>query len=95
MAKLSEPEIQVQMTSAKGWERLGDMIVRTWQFQSSRRALEFLNEVAAVADRLQHYPDVIWCFRSVRVELATHSAGGLTEQDFQMAAQLNGLSTER
>ena len=52
MVKLSEPEIQQRMPAAKGWDRLGDMLVRTWQFSSSRRALEFVNQAVAVSERL-------------------------------------------
>ena len=45
MSKLSEPEILARLPLAKGWERHGDMLVRTWQFPSFRRAMEFVNQV--------------------------------------------------
>ena len=44
---------------AKGWERHGDMLVRTWQFPSFRRAMEFVNQVAALIEKTDHYPDLI------------------------------------
>lgn len=94
MAKLSEPEIQGQMPAAKGWDRLGDMLIRTWQFPSFRRALEFVNHAAALAEQCDHYPDIILRFRTVRVELSTHSDGGLTARDFDMASQFNALPTD-
>jgi 4a-hydroxytetrahydrobiopterin dehydratase len=94
MAKLSEPEIRNQMPEAKGWERLGDMLIRTWQFPSSRRALEFVNHAAALAERCDHYPDIILSYRTVRIELSTHSAGGLTARDFEVASQFNALPTD-
>ena len=47
MSKLSEAEIAGKMPDAKGWERHGDMLVRTWQFPSFRRAMEFVNQAAA------------------------------------------------
>jgi 4a-hydroxytetrahydrobiopterin dehydratase len=95
MPKLSEPEIQAQMTVVRGWERLGDMLVRTWQFPSARRALEFVNQAATLADRLDHHPDIVLSYRCVRIELSTHSDGGLTAIDFELATQLNGLPTDR
>jgi 4a-hydroxytetrahydrobiopterin dehydratase len=95
MPKMSESEIHSQLPTAKGWDRLGDMLVRTWQFPSSRRALEFVNQVAALADRVNHYPDIILSFRTVRVELSTHSDGGLTNLDFAVALEINGLPTDR
>jgi 4a-hydroxytetrahydrobiopterin dehydratase len=95
MAKLSEPEILARMPAAKGWERLGDMLIRTWQFPSFRRALEFVSHAAAVAERCDHYPDIILSYRTVRIELSTHSAGGLTARDFEVALELGALPTDR
>lgn len=95
MGKMTEAEIQAQMPAAKGWDRLGDMLVRSWQFSSFRRALEFVNQAAAVAEKLDHFPEIILRFRDVRVELSTHSEGGLTPRDFELAIELNTLHTER
>jgi 4a-hydroxytetrahydrobiopterin dehydratase len=95
MPKLTEPEIEAQLPAAKGWDRLGDMIVRTWQFPSARRALEFVNQAAAMAERFDHYPDIVLSYRTVRIELSTHADGGLTTRDFQFASELNNLPTDR
>jgi 4a-hydroxytetrahydrobiopterin dehydratase len=94
MAKLSEPEIQAKLVDAKGWNRIGDELVRSWQFPSTRRALEFVQQVAAAADRLDHHPEIILSYRTVRVELSTHAEGGLTDRDFAMADELNALPTD-
>jgi 4a-hydroxytetrahydrobiopterin dehydratase len=95
MAKLSEPEILAKMPSAKGWERHGDMLVRSWQFPSFRRALEFVNQVAALAEKSDHHPDIVLSYRTVRLELSTHSDGGLTDLDFGFAAEINALPSDR
>ncbi|MBX6315622.1 MAG: 4a-hydroxytetrahydrobiopterin dehydratase [Isosphaeraceae bacterium] len=95
MIKLSEPEIQARMPAVKGWDRVGDMIVRTWQFPSTRRALEFVNQAATVAEKFDHYPDIILSYRTVRIELSTHADGGLTPRDFELASELNALPTDR
>jgi 4a-hydroxytetrahydrobiopterin dehydratase len=94
MDKLSEPKIQEQMATAKGWERHGDMLVRTWQFPTFRRALAFVNEVGAVVERLNHHPDIHISYRTVQIELNTHAHGGLTDNDFELASQLNALPTD-
>ena len=94
MAKLTEPEIQEQMPAAKGWERHGDMLVRSWQFPSFRRALAFVNQVATLVEKFDHHPDIHISFRTVQIELSTHADGGLTSQDFQLAVELNGLPTD-
>ncbi len=95
MPKLNEPDILSRMAAAKEWERLGDMLVRSWQFPSSRRALEFVGQVVDLADRLDHHPDIILSYRTVRLELSTHADGGLTEDDFALAAEVEALPIDR
>jgi 4a-hydroxytetrahydrobiopterin dehydratase len=95
MVKLSEPEILERMATAKGWERHGDMLVRSWQFPSFRRALEFVNHVAALAEKYDHHPDIILSYRLVRLEMSTHSEGGLTATDFAFASEINALPSDR
>jgi 4a-hydroxytetrahydrobiopterin dehydratase len=95
MTKLSEAEILERLTKAKDWERHGDMLVRTWQFPSFRRAMEFVNQVAGLIEKIAHHPDIIVRYRTVRIETSTHDAGGLTDLDFALIAQINELSTDR
>jgi len=95
MSKLSEAEIHEKLPNARGWERHGDMLVRTWQFPSFRRAIEFVNQVSALIEKTDHYPDIHVSFRNVRVEMSTHDVGGLTERDFALIAQINTMPTDR
>jgi 4a-hydroxytetrahydrobiopterin dehydratase len=95
MSKLNEAEILERLPRAKNWERHGDMLVRTWQFPSFRRALEFINNVAVLLEKTDHYPDLIVNYRTVRIEMSTHDVGGLTERDFSLIAELNEIPTDR
>ena len=95
LSKLSESEILERLPRAKNWDRHGDMLVRTWQFPSFRRALEFVNHVAALLEKTDHYPDLIVNYRTVRIEMSTHDVGGLTERDFSLIAELNEIPTDR
>jgi len=95
MPKMNEPDIVSRMPAARDWERLGDMLVRSWQFPSSRRALEFVNQVAALAERHDHHPDIVLSYRTVRLEVSTHAVGGLTEGDFAFVAEVNALPVDR
>ena len=95
MSKLSEAEIIERLPTAKGWDRHGDMLVRTWQFPSFRRAMEFVNQVAALLEKSDHHPDLIVQFRTVRIEMSTHDVGGLTERDFALVAEINEIPTDR
>jgi 4a-hydroxytetrahydrobiopterin dehydratase len=95
MPKLTEPEIHDRMGAAKGWDRHGDMLVRYWQFPSFRRAVEFVNQVAALAEKHDHHPDILLSYRQVQLQLSTHSDGGLTERDFAFASEINTLPADR
>jgi 4a-hydroxytetrahydrobiopterin dehydratase len=95
MTKLSEAEILERLPKAKDWERHGDMLVRSWQFPSFRRAIEFVNQVAALIEKINHHPDLIVRYRTVRIEMSTHDAGGLTDLDFTLISQINELPTDR
>ncbi|GIW88916.1 MAG: putative pterin-4-alpha-carbinolamine dehydratase [Isosphaeraceae bacterium] len=92
MPKLSESQILDRLPQLNPrWQRLGDMLVRTWQFASPQHAVDFVNRVAEVAARRNHHPDITLRFREVRVELATHAEGGLTEADFETAREIDAI----
>jgi 4a-hydroxytetrahydrobiopterin dehydratase len=95
MPKMTEVEIAGRLPAAKGWERLGDMLVRSWQFPSSRRALEFVKEVVERAERAGHHPDVILSYRTVRLELSTHAEGGVTDADFALVEAIEEIPIDR
>jgi 4a-hydroxytetrahydrobiopterin dehydratase len=95
MSKLTESEINEKLPAARGWERHGDMLVRTWQFPSFRRAMEFVSQVSALVERAEHYPEIHINFRNVQIEMCTHDVGGLTERDFALIAEINTISTDR
>jgi 4a-hydroxytetrahydrobiopterin dehydratase len=95
MSKLSEAEIIERLPTAKGWDRHGDMLVRSWQFPSFRRAMEFVNQVAILLEKSSHHPDLIVQFRTVRIEMSTHDVGGLTERDFALIAEINEIPIDR
>ncbi len=92
MAKLSEPEILEKLSTAKGWDRHGDMLVRSWQFPSFRRALEFVNQIAALAEKADHHPEWSNVYNKVDVVLTTHDAGGLSPRDIALARAIDGLA---
>ncbi len=95
MSKLTEAEILARLPKAKDWERHGDMLVRTWQFPSFRRAMEFVNRVAALVEKTDHHPDLNVRYRTVRIEMSTHDVGGLTELDFALIAEINEIPSDR
>jgi 4a-hydroxytetrahydrobiopterin dehydratase len=91
VALLAENEI-AQRLAGSGWTREGSAIVREWTLADFAAALAFVNRVAALAEAANHHPDILlhgW--NRVRLELSTHSQGGLTEADFALAREIDGL----
>jgi len=75
------------------WELVGDSrIVREFTFADFRQTLAFVNRVAALADAENHHPTVTFTYGKCRLELWTHTARGLTENDFILAAKIDQMS---
>ena len=74
------------------WKREGETIVRDWKFKDFKEAMEFVNRVAGAAEEANHHPDIlVHGWNKVRLVLTNHSAGGLTEPDFEMAERFDQL----
>ena len=75
------------------WQREGDEIVREFKFEDFATAMAFVNRVAETAEEANHHPDIlVHGWNKVRLSLTNHSAGGLTEADFAMAAKIDELA---
>jgi 4a-hydroxytetrahydrobiopterin dehydratase len=88
---LNEEAIAARLEDSR-WRREGDEIVREWQLDDFAGAMAFANHVAEVAEEANHHPDIlVHGWNKVRLSLTNHSAGGLTEADFEMAAKIDQL----
>ncbi|HEX2064718.1 MAG TPA: 4a-hydroxytetrahydrobiopterin dehydratase [Acidimicrobiales bacterium] len=74
------------------WERQGDMLVRVIERGNFGEAMELVNGVAQLAEGANHHPDIHISWNKVTLELSTHSAGGITQNDLDLAAAIDGLS---
>lgn len=91
MRLLSDSEIEQRLASGE-WAREGDSIVREWTLADFPAAIGFVNRVAEAAEAANHHPDIlVHRWNRVRLELSTHSEGGLTEADFALAQQIDQL----
>jgi 4a-hydroxytetrahydrobiopterin dehydratase len=91
MPLLSQQEIERRIASS-AWSREGDAIVREWKLGDFAGAIAFVNRVADLAERANHHPDVlIHGYNHVRLTLSTHSQGGLTAADFELAGEIDRL----
>ena len=88
---LSEEEIAVRLRDVPGWSRVGKTITREWKFRDFPEALAFINKVGALAESMNHHPDISNSWATVRLTLTTHDKGGLTNLDFELAKKINDL----
>ena len=89
--KLSEPEIAKALERLEGWERDGEMIRKLYTFKAFADGVRFVDRVAVAADAMDHHPDMDIRYTTVVMTLSTHSAGGLTPKDLQLAEAIDRL----
>lgn len=88
---MNSQQVTLALTEVPDWV-LRDGAIEVWRrFSTFAGALEFVVRVGTVAEDMDHHPDVDLRFNTVRVAVSTHSAGGLTELDFELARRVDGL----
>src|SRR5271169_824766 len=87
-AKLTEEEIEVKLWNLDGWTRVNGNLHRVFEFEDFSQAFGFMTRVALVAEKMNHHPDWSNSWNKVTVDLCTHSAGGLTKNDFELAEKI-------
>ena len=93
MAVLSDGEIEERLGRLEsGWERDGAAIRREFKFDDFRGSIEFVNRITPVAEEMNHHPDLAISWNRVTVSLSTHSRGGITQSDLELAARIEALA---
>ena len=90
-ARLSPAEAQTALESVPEWALKDDAISRTFTLGNFVEAVEFVNQVTELAEDANHHPDVDIRWNKVTLRLSTHSKGGLTRADFNLAEQIDML----
>ena len=91
MAALSDDEVQRRLNELPGWESDGSSLKRRFKFEDFQASVDFVNRIAPVAEDMNHHPDIAISWNTVDLTLTTHSQGGITENDFELAAQVDSL----
>jgi 4a-hydroxytetrahydrobiopterin dehydratase len=92
MALLNDDDIQAGLDNLEGWSRDGDSIKREFKFDDFQGSIDFVNRIAPPAEEMNHHPDIAISWNKVELTLSTHSQGGLTESDFELATRINSLA---
>lgn len=88
---LSQTEIQGKLRAVPGWELKDKAIQKRFTLGDFKEAMAFVNQVAELAESADHHPDILINYKRVTLTLSTHSAGGLTEKDFDLASHIEKI----
>lgn len=92
MAKLREEETEEKLSELEGWEREGEAITKSFDRGDFVGSVKFVDSLVGPAEQMNHHPDVSISWSEVRVTITTHSEGGLTANDFELAAKVDALA---
>jgi 4a-hydroxytetrahydrobiopterin dehydratase len=92
--KLSAAQTRSELGELSGWSLLAEReaIFKSFKFKSFREAFGFMTEVAVVAEKMDHHPEWFNVYARVDVTLTTHSAGGVTALDVNLAKAMNDIA---
>ena len=90
--KLSADQIKGHLQKLPGWQVDDATLRKTYQFPSFVKSMEFVNQLAEMAESVQHHPDIDIRYNKVALGLSTHDAGGITVSDIEMAASADDLA---
>jgi 4a-hydroxytetrahydrobiopterin dehydratase len=86
---LSDIAIQRELGSLPGWVRRGDVLTRLYSFRNFAESMAFVNRVADAAESANHHPDIDIRYAKVTLTLSTHDAGGITQNDVDLAKAID------
>jgi 4a-hydroxytetrahydrobiopterin dehydratase len=88
---LTDEQVSLALSELDGWDRDGDSIVRTAELSSFPAAIDAVRAVAELAEARDHHPDIDIRWRTLTFRCSTHSEGGLTGKDVELAREINGV----
>ena len=86
---LSDIVIHRELGKLSGWSRRGGSVVKTFQFRAFLEGIAFVGRVATAAESIDHHPDIDIRYTKITCALSTHSAGGITQLDLDLAGKID------
>lgn len=90
--KLAEKEVSTELRKLNGWRVVNGNLHRVFEFKDFSAAFGFMARVALAAEKMDHHPDWSNAYNKVTIDLSTHSAGGLTTNDFELAGKIQQIA---
>ena len=92
MNKLEENVISEKLENMNNWNYQNKQIEKEFEFKDFKSALSFVNKIGDEAEKMDHHPDIfLHSWNKVKISLSTHSAGGITENDFSLANKIESV----
>jgi len=91
LAKLSDDQIKEELKELQGWQLVNGKLHKEFQFKDFNQAFGFMTRAALHAEKMDHHPEWFNVYNKLKVDLMTHDAGGVTENDVKLAKILNSL----
>jgi 4a-hydroxytetrahydrobiopterin dehydratase len=92
VALLSESQVEERLNRLDGWSRVDEAIEKSFKRGDFVGAVEFVSSLVEPAEAMNHHPDVSISWETVTVTISTHSEGGLTAADFELAAKIDAFA---
>jgi 4a-hydroxytetrahydrobiopterin dehydratase len=92
MALLEDAEIEARLAELPGWERAGEAIAKTFDRGDFVGSVRFVDSLVEPAEAMNHHPDLEISWDRVTVKIATHSEGGVTAADFELATKIDAIA---
>ncbi len=89
--KLTPEEIEESLTGLRDWTVANEKLARKFTFANFAESLAFVNRIGAIAEALDHHPDILFGWGYAEIFITTHDAGGITERDFALARKINEI----
>lgn len=90
---ISLDEINKRMAELNDWSiEDGKYISKSFEFSDFKEARDFVDKVGSIAEEINHHPEIVWNYNLVKISITTHSEGGLTEKDFEMAKEIDNIT---
>ena len=93
LSKLSDDEVRSRLKQLAGWDLHEGKLHREFKFNDFVEAFGFMSRVALMAESAGHHPEWFNVYNTVRIDLATHDVGGISERDFDLALKINNVSS--
>lgn len=89
--KLSAEEILSNLAELNYWKVVNNKLLKRFQFANFAESLAFVNKIGEIAENHDHHPDINFGWGYAEIFITTHDAGGLTEKDFALAREIDGI----